>query len=124
MFPQDNNIHDLKWEEYPTEACSDHCVIPRNTDNIICQVLLDPKPLPKHRHTITNLGIWLYLSNKVTTLPKIYKCPQLIQFITLMHQDIRRDQRVKNHLAACHLVENNGPFTLLIRVDVYMANNP
>ena len=41
-----------------------------------------------------------------------------------MHQNIKRDQRVKNYLAACHLVENNGAFTLLIRVDVYMANNP
>ena len=41
-----------------------------------------------------------------------------------MHQNIRRDQRVKDYLAACHLVENNGSFTLLIRVDVYMTRNP
>ena len=32
IFLQANNIHDRKWKEYPNEACSDHCVIPRNTD--------------------------------------------------------------------------------------------
>ena len=31
IFPQSNNIHDLRWEEYPDEACSDHSVRPRNT---------------------------------------------------------------------------------------------
>ena len=29
IFSQsNNNIHDLRWEEYPDEPCSDHCVIP------------------------------------------------------------------------------------------------
>ena len=42
----------------------------------------------------------------------------------MLNQNMRRDQRVKDFLAACHLTENNGSFTLLIRLDVYMANNP
>ena len=121
LFPQDNNIHDLKWEEYPTEACSDHCVIPLNSDKSFGRFYLTHSLCLKHRSTMTNLGPWLYLSNKVSTLPKLYKSHQITQFITLMHQNIKRDQSVKNYLAACHLVENNGPFTLLIRVDVYMT---
>ena len=124
LFPQDNNIHDLKWEEYPTEACSDHCVIPLNTDKSFARFYLTHSLCLKLRSTITNLGPWLYLSNKASTLPKLYKSPQITQFITLMHQNIRRDQMVKDYLAACHLVENNGSFTLLIRVDVYMTHNP
>ena len=42
----------------------------------------------------------------------------------MLNQNMRRDQRVKDFLAACHLTENNGSFTLLIRLDVYMTNNP
>ena len=93
LFPQNNNIHDLKWEEYPTEASSDHCVIPLNTDKLFARFYLTHSLCLKHRSTITNLGPWLYLSNKVSTLPKLYKSPQITQFITLMHQNIKRDQR-------------------------------
>ena len=42
----------------------------------------------------------------------------------MLNQNMRRDQRVKDFLAACYLTENNGSFTLLIRLDVYMTNNP
>ena len=42
----------------------------------------------------------------------------------MLNQNMRRDQRVKAFLAACHLTGNNGSFTLLIRLDVYMTNNP
>ena len=45
-------------------------------------------------------------------------------FVVMLNNHIRRDQRVKNYLAACHLTENNGTYTLMIRLDVYMANNP
>ena len=31
---------------------------------------------------------------------------------------------VKDFPAACHLTETNGSFTLLIRLDVHMTNNP
>ena len=40
LFPQDNNIHELKWEGYPTEACSHHCVIPRNKDKSFARFYL------------------------------------------------------------------------------------
>ena len=42
----------------------------------------------------------------------------------MLNNHIRRDQRVKDYLANCHLTEHNGTFTLMIRLDVYMANNP
>ena len=42
----------------------------------------------------------------------------------MLNNHIRRDQRVKDYLAACHLPEHNGTFTLMIALDVYMANNP
>ena len=37
---------------------------------------------------------------------------------------MRRDQRVKDYFAACHVTKNNGTYTLMIRLDVYMANDP
>ena len=40
IFPQSNNIHDLKWEEYQNEPCSDHCVIPINTDKSFARFYL------------------------------------------------------------------------------------
>ena len=42
----------------------------------------------------------------------------------MLNQNMTRDQRVKDFLAACHLTENNCSFTLLIRLDVYITNNP
>ena len=42
----------------------------------------------------------------------------------MLNNHIRRDQRVKDYLVACHLTENNGTYTLMVRLDVYMANNP
>ena len=42
----------------------------------------------------------------------------------MLNNHIRSDQRVKDYLAACHLTENNDTYTLMIRLDVYMANNP
>ena len=42
----------------------------------------------------------------------------------MVNSTIRRDQRVRHYLVASHLSENNGSFTLLVRIDVYMENNP
>ena len=42
----------------------------------------------------------------------------------MLNQNMRGDKRVKDFLAACHLTENNGSFTLLTMLDVYMTNNP
>ena len=124
IFPQSNNIHDLRWEEYPDEACSDHCIIPRNTDKTFPRFYLTHSLCLKHRSTLTTLGPWIYITSKVSTLTKLYRCPQITHFITLLNQNMRRDQRVKEFLAACHLTENSGSCTLLIRFDVYMTNNP
>ena len=125
IFPQsNNNINDLKWEEYPDELCSGHCVIPINTDKSFARFHLTHSLYLKHRSTLTTLGPWIYITSQVSTLTKLYKCPQITHFITMLNQNMRRDQRVKDFLAACHLTENNGSFTLLIRLDVYMTNNP
>ena len=51
IFPQANNIHDLKWEEYPNEACSDHCVIPRNIDKTFARFYSTHSLCLKHRST-------------------------------------------------------------------------
>ena len=48
IFPQSNNIHDLRWEEYPDEACSDHCVISRNTDKTFARFYLTHSLCLKH----------------------------------------------------------------------------
>ena len=107
-FPQSNNIYYLRWEEYLDEACSDHCVRPRNTDPTFSSFYLTHSLCLKHRSTLTTLGPWIYITSKVSTLTKLYKCPQITHFITMLNQNMRRDQRVKVFLAACHLTENNG----------------
>ena len=125
IFPQsNNNIHDLKWEEYLNEPCSDHCVIPINTDKSFARFYLTHSLCLKHRSTLTTLGPWIYITRKVSTITKLYKCPQITHFITMLNQNMRRDQRVTDFLSACHLTENSGSFILLIRLDVYMTNNP
>ena len=124
VFPQSNNIHDLKWEEYPNEPCADHCVIPNNTDKSFAKFYLTHSLCLKHRSNLSTLGPWIYLTSKVSTLTKLYKCSQITHFVVMLNQNMRRDQRVKDYLAACHLTENNVTYTLLIRLDVYMANNP
>ena len=55
IFPQANNIHDLRWEEYPNESCSDHCVRPRNTDKTFARFYLTHSLCLKHRSTLTTL---------------------------------------------------------------------
>ena len=82
IFSQDNNnIHDLKWEEYPNEPCSDHCVIPINTDKSFARFYLTHSLCLKHRSTLTMLGPWIYITSKVSTITKLYKCPQITHFI-------------------------------------------
>ena len=119
IFPQSNNIHDLRWEKYPDEAWSDHCVRPRNTDKTFARFYLTNSLCLKHGSTLTTLGPWIYITSKVSTLTKTIQMS-----ITMLNQNMRREQRVKYFLAACHLTENYGSFTLLIRLDVYMTNNP
>ena len=81
--------------------------------------------MSKHKSSLVIMGPWLYLSNRVSTLPKLHKSPQIAQFITLLHQQLGGgDQRIQEFIIACHLVENLGTFTLLIRTDAYMKNKP
>ena len=49
---------------------------------------------------------------------KIHKCPQITHFIVMLNSTLRRDQRVRHYLAASHLSESNGSFTLSVRIDV------
>ena len=102
LFPQPNNIHNLALEEYPYEPCSNHCILPTATDKSFAKFYLTNSLCLKHRSTLTSLGPWLYLNNKISTLPKLHKCPQISYFIVQLHQKIRRDQRVKDYLIACH----------------------
>ena len=119
IFPQsNNNIHDLKWEEYPDGPCADHCVFPTNTDKSFAKFYLTHSLCLKHRSNLSTLGPWMYLTSKVSTPTKLYKCSQITHFIVMLNQNMRRDQRVKDYLVACHLTENNGSYTLLIRLDV------
>ena len=124
IFPQENNVHNLDWIEYQDEPCTDHCVIPHRTDKSFAKFYLTHSLCLKHRSNLTTLGPWIYLTNKVSTLTKIHKCPQITHFIVMLNSTIRRDQRVRHYLAASHLSENNGSFTLSVRIDVYMENNP
>ena len=98
--------------------------MPLGNDRSFAKFYLTHNLCLKHRSSLTNLGPWFYLSNKISTLPKVHKCPQITHFIVLLDQKLRRDQRVKKYLVASQLVEQHGSFTLLIRVDVYMTNNP
>ena len=118
VFPQNNNIHDLKWEEYQDQPCADNCVIPTNTDKSFAKFYLTHSLCLKHRSKLSTLGPWIYQTSKVSTLTKLYKCPQITHFIVMLNNNTRRDQRVKYYLAACHLTENNGTYTLMIRLDV------
>ena len=124
IFPQTNNIHDLKWEEYPDQPCTNHCVIPNSRDKSFAKFYLIHSLCLKHRSNLSTLGPWIYLTSKVSTLTKLHKCSQITHFIVMLNNHMRRDQKVKDYLAACHLTENDGTYTLMIRLDVYMANNP
>ena len=70
------------------------------------------------------MGPWIYLSNRVSTLPKLHKSPQIANFLSLLHGKIKGDQRVNEYLVVCQLVETLGMFTLITRVDLSMVNNP
>ena len=124
IFPQENNVHNLEWIEYQDQPCTDHCVVPHRTDKSFAKFYLTHSLCLKHRSNLTTLGPWIYLTSKVSTLTKIYKCPQITYFIVKLNSTLRRDQRVRHYLAACHLTENDGSFTLSVRIDLYMENNP
>ena len=124
IFPQENHVHNLEWLEYPDQPCIDHCVIPHRADKSFAKFYLTHSLCLKHRSNLTTLGPWIYLSSKISSLTKLHKCPQITHFIVKLNTTLRGDQRVRDYLAACHLTENNGSFTLSVRMDVYIENNP
>ena len=124
IFPQPTNTHNLTWDEYPFEPCGDHCVTPERSDKSIAKFYLTHSLCLKHRSSLTTMGPWIYLANRVSTLPKLHKSPQIAHFISLLHSKIKSDQRVHNYLVTCQLVEAQGLYNLIVRVDLYMTNNP
>ena len=123
-FPQPTHVHNLTWDEYPFEPCESHCVMPEKTDNSIAKFYLTHSLCLKHRSSLTKMGPWIYLSNRVTTLPKLHKAPQIAHFLSLLHGKIKGDQRVRDYLVVCQLAEALGMYNLVVRVDMFLANNP
>ena len=89
LFPQSSNMHSLTWNEYPFEPCSDHCVVPCKSDKSFAKFYLAHSLCLKHRSSLKNMGPWLYLSNGISTLPKVHNSPQILHFITLLNQKTR-----------------------------------
>ena len=92
IFPQENNVHNLDWIEYQDQPCTDHCVMPQRTDKSFAKFYLTHSLCLKHRSNLTSLGPWIYLSNKVSTLTKIHKYPQITHFIVRLNSTLKRDQ--------------------------------
>ena len=124
IFPQPVYVHNLTWNEHPFEHCANHCVLPEKSDKSFAKFYLTHSLCTKHRSSLTNMGPWIYLTNRVTTLPKLHKSPQICHFINLLHGKIKGDQRVRDYLVACQLVDTLGNFTLIVRVDLFLTNNP
>ena len=55
VFPQNSNIHDLKWEEYQDQPCADHCVIPNSRDKSFAKFYLTHSLYLKHRSNLSTL---------------------------------------------------------------------
>ena len=122
LYPQDYHVHGHTWTEYPDEPCSPHCMIPARADKSFAKFYLSNRLCQKHNSSLT--GPWIYLSNRFSTLPKLYKCPEICHFLTLLNQKVRPNHEIRNALIACKLVENQHGFTLIIRVDVFLVNDP
>ena len=124
VFPQPMYVHNLTWNEHPFEPCGNHCVMPERTDKSIAKFYLTHSLCLKHRSSLTTMGPWIYLSNRVSTLPKLHKAPQIPHFLCHLYCKLEGDQRVKDCLVACQLLDTQGYFTLTVSVDLYMINNP
>ena len=125
IFPQENNVHNLEWIEYQDQPCTDHCVMPHRTDKSFAKFYLTHSLCLKHRSNLTTLGPWIYLTSKVSTLTKNHKCPQINTFyskVKLHTQERSESQTLFS--SKSFLSESNGSFTVSVRIDVYMENNP
>ena len=122
LYPQDYHVHGHSWNEYPDEPCSHHCVIPARADKGFAKFYLTHRLCQKHNSTLT--GPWIYLSNRISTLLKVYMCPEICHFITLLYQKVKPNHEIRDVLIACQLVENQHVFTLIIRVNAFLVNDP
>ena len=122
LYPQSYHVHNHTWSEYPDETCSPHCMIPNRTDKIFAKFYLSNSLCQMHNSSL--IRPWIYLSNRFSTLPKLYKCPEICHFITLLNQKVRANHQIKGSLIACQLVENHHVFTLIIRLELFLINNP
>ena len=122
IYPQSYHVHNHTWSEYSDEPCSPHCMIPNRTDKSFAKFYLTNSLCQKHNSSLT--GPWIYLSNRFSTLPKLHKCPEICHFITLLNQKIKANHQIRDSLIACQLVENQHVFTLIIRLDVFLINDP
>ena len=43
ILPQPAHVHNLTWDEYPFEPCSNHCVMPERSDKSLAKFLFDPQ---------------------------------------------------------------------------------
>ena len=84
VFPQPSHVYNLTWDEHPFEPCSNHCVMPERTDKSLAKFCLTHSLCLKHRSSLCNMGPWIYLSNRVSTLPKLHKSPQIPNFLSLL----------------------------------------
>ena len=98
-------------------------MMPERTDKSITKFYLTHSLCLKHRSSLANMGPWIYLTNRVTTLPKLHKSPQIAHFLSL-HGKMKGDQRVRDYLVVCQLAEALGMYNLVVRVDMFLANNP
>ena len=122
IYPQSHHVHNHTWSEYSDEPCSPHCMIPHRTDKSFAKFYLTNSLCQKHNSNLT--GPWIYLSNRFSTLPKLQKCPEICHFITLLNQKIKASHQIRDSLIACQLVENQHVFTLILRLDVFLINDP
>ena len=129
LYPQDYHVHNHTWTEYPDEPCSPHCMMPTRADKSFAKFYLSNRLCQKHNSSLT--GPWIYLNNRFSTLHyitvqyiKLYKCSEICHFLTLLNQKVRPNHEIRDVLIACQLVENQHVFTLIIRVDVFLANDP
>ena len=56
VFPQPSHVHNLTWDEFPFEPCSNHCVMPERTDKSIAKFYLTHSLCLKHRSSLCNMG--------------------------------------------------------------------
>ena len=100
IYPQSYHVHNHTWSEYSDEPCSPHCIIPNRTDKSFAKFYLNNSLCQKHNSNLT--GPWIYLLN----------------------QKIKANHQIRYSLIACQLVENQHVFTLIIRLDVFLINDP